>query len=225
MGSIPSERLGLTQLERWQGRPLHWRSCKTSSNLSRELRSNISKGDICSGQVAALVLLGANAVIIGRNKDKTEAKARELAALRPGSKVIGLSADVRSVDSLNAAVAESLKALGRIDFVICGAAGNFLSTVDNLSANAFKTVVDIDLLGSYNTVKATLPALKETKGRIVFVSATMHYTGMPFQSHAAAAKAAVDALSDSLSIEVGPWGITSNVRTSHGILRTSLLTL
>lgn len=119
---------------------------------------------------------------------------------------------MRDVKSLEAAAARTVEELGRIDFVICGAAGNFLSTVQNLSANAFKSVVDIDLLGSYNTVKATLPELKKNKGRVLFVSATMHYTGMPFQAHAAAAKAAIDSLSDSLAIELGPWGITSNVR-------------
>lgn len=75
--------------------------------------------------------------------------------------------------------------------------------------------MDIDLLGSYNTVKATLPylrevAAKETK-KILFISATMHFTGMPFQAHASAAKAGVDALSATLAVELGPLGITSNV--------------
>ena len=88
-----------------------------------------------------------------------------------------------------------------------------------LSANAFKTVVDIDLLGSYNTVKAVLPHLRATAStapggvtkKILFVSATMHYTGIPFQAHAAAAKAGVDALSATLAVELGPLGISSNV--------------
>lgn len=91
--------------------------------------------------------------------------------------------------------------------------------MDNLSANAFKAVIDIDVLGSYNTVKASLEELKKTRGKIIFVSATLHYTGMPFQAHASAAKAAIDALSAVLCVELGPYGITSNVcplsLTSH----------
>lgn len=56
--------------------------------------------------------------------------------------------------------------------------------------------------------------------KIIFVSASMHYTGVPFQAHAAAAKAGVDALSATLSIELGPSGITSNVITPGPILGT-----
>jgi NADPH:quinone reductase-like Zn-dependent oxidoreductase len=55
-------------------------------------------GDICSAQTKALVRLGANACIIGRNVEKTESKAKEIAAVRPGAKVIGIGGcDVRSV--------------------------------------------------------------------------------------------------------------------------------
>ncbi len=108
----------------------------------------------------------------------------------------------------------------------CGAAGNFLAAVDNLSANAFKTVIDIDVLGSFNTVKAGIEELKKTKGKIIFVSATLHYVGTPFQAHVAAAKAAIDALSRSLAVEYGPRGITSNVSslTLSFIVRYGVLT-
>lgn len=71
--------------------------------------------------------------------------------------------------------------------------------------------MDIDVLGSFNTVKAAIPSLKATRGRIIFISATLHYTGSPFQAHVSAAKAAVDALSQVLAVEMGPFGITSNV--------------
>ena len=105
-----------------------------------------------------------------------------------------------------------------------GAAGNFLAPLTGLSANAFKSVIDIDVLGSFNTLKSTMPYLLEsaskhpnngsnasTGGRIIFVSATLHYIGTPFQTHVVAAKAAVDALAGNAAIELGPRGITSNV--------------
>jgi len=167
-------------------------------------------GTICSVQVGALIKLGCNAVITGRRKDKTENKAAELVSLRPGAKVIGIAADVRDAKAMVAAVERTVSELGRLDYLICGAAGNFLATVDNLSVNAFKTVIDIDVLGSFNTVKAGIEELKKTKGKIIFVSATLHYTGTPFQAHVSAAKAAIDALSRSLAVEYGPRGITSN---------------
>ena len=118
---------------------------------------------------------------------------------------------MRDYDAMAQAVATTVTELGRIDFIICGAAGNFLATVENLSARAFKSVIDIDVLGSYNTVKAGLEELKRNKGKVLFVSAALHYTGTPFQAHVSAAKAAVDALSQVLAVELGPYGITSNV--------------
>lgn len=104
-----------------------------------------------------------------------------------------------------------------------GAAGNFLAPMAQLSPNAFKTVMDIDVVGSYNVTKACIPhlvaAAKEhptastetPSGRIIYISATLHYAGTPLQTHVVAAKAAVDALSNNVSIEYGPLGLTSNV--------------
>lgn len=74
-------------------------------------------GSICSAQVRALVHLGANACIVGRNTEKTEGMAKDIATARPGSKVIGIGGvDVRSMESLETAVATCVKELGRIDF-------------------------------------------------------------------------------------------------------------
>ncbi|CAG8176885.1 unnamed protein product [Penicillium salamii] len=196
-------------------------------------------GTICSAQVRALVHLGANACIIGRNVEKTERVAQDIATARPGAKVIGIgSVDVRKLDALQQAVERCVKELGGIDFVIAGAAGNFLASIEQLSANAFKSVMDIDVIGSYNTLKATLPYLREsgnkhkmdnktmqpspigTGGRIIFVSATIHYRGMPFQTHVSVAKAGIDALSHSVALEYGPRGITSNIIAPGPIAQT-----
>lgn len=168
-------------------------------------------GTICRVQTEAMVLLGADAAIVGRNKQKTDAAAAEIATLRPGAKVISCpDTDVRDVKSIAKAVEATVQQLGRIDYVIAGAAGNFLADFNHLSSNAFASVVNIDLLGSYNTVKATFNELRKNKGAILFVSATLHYYGVPFQVHVGAAKAGVDALSNALAVELGPLGIRSN---------------
>ncbi|KAF2819439.1 peroxisomal 2,4-dienoyl-CoA reductase-like protein SPS19 [Ophiobolus disseminans] len=185
-------------------------------------------GTICSAQVRAMVHLGADACIIGRNVEKTENMAKDIATARKGAKVIGIGAvDVRKPELLQEAANRCAKELGSIDFVIAGAAGNFLATIEQISPNAMKSVIDIDVLGSYNTVKATLPYLQEsaakhrtdgktepangTGGRIIFVSATLHYAGTPLQSHVSVAKAGVDAMAMSIAIEQGPKGLTSNI--------------
>ncbi|TKA83193.1 hypothetical protein B0A55_00679 [Friedmanniomyces simplex] len=176
-------------------------------------------GDICSAQVRALVYLGANACIVGRNKSKAESVARDIAAVRPGAKVLGLGdADVREAKVLEDAARACVDELGSIDFAIAGAAGNFLAPFLQLSPNAFRTIVDIDLIGAFNTAKATAPYLirssaasKGASGRIIFISSTTQYTGRHLVTHGASAKAGIDALSAQLAIELGPRGITSNV--------------
>lgn len=120
------------------------------------------------------------------------------------------------------AVKTALNTFGKINTVVCGAAGNFLAPAEKLSTNAFKTVVDIDLvilmiliidekLGTYNTIKATFDALKASKGNVINVSATLQYNGTPMQVHACAAKAGVDAMTKVLAIEWGQYGIRINV--------------
>ncbi|WEW56394.1 peroxisomal 2 4-dienoyl-CoA reductase sps19 [Emydomyces testavorans] len=155
-----------------------------------------------------MVHLGANACIVGRSVEKTEQVANDIATARPGSRVMGIGAvDVRRIDSLKNAVDRCVKELGGIDFVIAGAAGNFLASIEQLSVNAFKSVIDIDVLGSYNTLKATLPHLLD--------SAAKHksdgVTRLPLQTHVSVAKAGVDSLSNNVALEYGPFGITSNV--------------
>jgi peroxisomal 2,4-dienoyl-CoA reductase len=123
-------------------------------------------GSICSAQVRALVYLGANACIVGRNVEKAERVAKNIATARKDALVIGIgSVDVRKVESLQSAVEKCVKELGGIDFVIAGAAGNFLAPIRSLSPNAFKSVIDIDVLGSYNTAKLTLPYLIESAAK------------------------------------------------------------
>lgn len=78
-------------------------------------------GTICSAQVRALVRLGADACIVGRNVEKTETAAKDIATARPGAKVIGIGAvDVRKYDDLKNAVDRCVKELGAIDFVMYG---------------------------------------------------------------------------------------------------------
>jgi NAD(P)-dependent dehydrogenase (short-subunit alcohol dehydrogenase family) len=94
--------------------------------------------------------------------------------------------------------------------LVCGAAGNFVVPADKLSANGFKTVIDIDLLGSFNASGAAVDQLKETKGTIIYISAGMAYMPHAFQVHVGAAKAGIDMMMKNLALEWGPYGIRAN---------------
>jgi len=153
---------------------------------------------------------GADAIIIGRKLDRITQTASELSAAT-GRRCIFAQADVRDPKQIQAAVSKTIETYGRIDFVICGAAGNFLAPISGLSENAFRTVLEIDTMGTYHTIKATLPHVQASKGSYIHVSATLHYRGTPYQAHVSAAKAGVDALSAVLAVEEGHAGIRSNV--------------
>ncbi len=96
---------------------------KSRSNVS-DLANKVvfctgGAGTICSAQVRALVYLGADACIVGRNVQKTEDMAKDIATARKGAKVIGIgSIDVREVESLQKAVERCVKELGSLDFVM-----------------------------------------------------------------------------------------------------------
>ncbi|KAI0770899.1 NAD(P)-binding protein [Trametes elegans] len=165
---------------------------------------------ICKAMTEAVMRHGAHAAIVGRKLDRLQASAKELEAAT-GSQCLPVQADVRHPKQVQDAVTKTVEKFGRIDFVICGAAGNFLAPISKLSENGFRTVIEIDTLGTYYTIKATLPHLRASKGSYIHVSATLHYRATPYQVHVSAAKAAVDATSAVLAVEEGPHGIRSNV--------------
>lgn len=168
-------------------------------------------GTICRGQAEAMIMLGANVAIVGRDPYTTNHAATEMARLRPDVKVIACGdTDVRDVGSVWLAVNRTVAELGKIDFVIAGPAANFLRDFNHLSSDGFLAVVAIDLLGSFNTAKACFDQLRRNRGSILFVAATLHYYGIPFHTRADAATAGVDTLATTLAVEFGAVGIRCN---------------
>ena len=152
--------------------------------------------------------VGANVAICGRTQEKLDNAAVELRAL--GASVCTAIADVREMAALEAALAKTKAELGPVDVLICGAAGNFLVPAEKLSANGFKTVIDIDLLGAFNASRAAFSQLQETRGSIIFISAGQAYMPYAYQVHVAAAKAGIDMMMKNLALEWGRYGIRCN---------------
>jgi len=151
---------------------------------------------------------GASVGLIGRTKEKLESAADEIRIA--GGTASGHPADVRDYDALAAAIKSARDAHGEIDLVVCGAAGNFPAPVLGMSANGFKAVVDIDLLGTFNTCRAVFEHLKRPGASIINISATQAFIPMPLQAHVCAAKAGVDMLTKCLAIEWGVEGVRVN---------------
>jgi NAD(P)-dependent dehydrogenase (short-subunit alcohol dehydrogenase family) len=152
--------------------------------------------------------VGAKIGICGRTQEKLDAAAAELRAL--GATVVAGVADVRDYAALEAVFEKTRQELGPIDVLVAGAAGNFLCAAEQLSPNGFKTVIDIDLLGSFNAARAAFEQLKSTRGSIVFISAGQAFMPYAFQLHVASAKAGIDMMMRNLALEWGRYGIRVN---------------
>ncbi|MEM7401553.1 MAG: SDR family oxidoreductase [Pseudomonadota bacterium] len=160
------------------------------------------------GIAKSYATVGAKVAICGRNEDKLDQAKSELDAL--GVKTHAVVADVRDFDAMQDACDEIQVALGSITDLVCGAAGNFLCPAENMSANAFRTVVDIDLNGSFNASRAAFEQLKESKGCVLMVSAGQAYMPYSHQAQAGAAKAGVEMLAKNLALEWGQYEIRVN---------------
>jgi 2,4-dienoyl-CoA reductase [(3E)-enoyl-CoA-producing], peroxisomal len=173
---------------------------------------------ITGGVARALAEAGANVALVSRSLEHLEPAARAIndaRAVRAGmpalhGEAFPVAADVRKPEEVEKAMAATVDRFGRVDIVVNGAAGNFLCKAEELSSNGFGTVVDIDLKGTFNVCRAAFAQLKQHRGQILNISATLHYLGTPMQLHVSAAKAGVDALTRNLAVEWGRHGIRVN---------------
>ena len=163
---------------------------------------------ITGGVARALAEAGAGVALVSRKLEHLEPAAE--AINQNGGNAFAVAADVRNPEEVEKALTAAVKHFGKIDIVVNGAAGNFLCKAEDLSPNGFGTVVDIDLKGTFNVCRATFAQLKEHRGQILNISATLHYLGTPMQLHVSAAKAGVDALTRNLAVEWGRYGIRVN---------------
>lgn len=165
---------------------------------------------ICRGITERFLAHGAHAAITSRKQERLDAAAAEMREAT-GQKVLPVAADVRDPEAVSAAIAKTIETFGRIDVVVNGAAGNFLCPAAGLSPKGFRTVMEIDAGGTFNVSRAAFDAyLQEHGGCIINISATLQFSGTPFQIHAASAKAAVDQITRTLAVEWGPLGIRTN---------------
>lgn len=151
---------------------------------------------------------GARLMIVGRTPEKLDHAVEQIEAA--GGKAIRAVADVRDYAAVEAALAATREQLGEIDIVVCGAAGNFPAPALGMSANGFKSVVDIDLLGTFHTCRAAFQHLRKPGASIIAISATHAFMPVMLQSHVCAAKAGIDMLVKVLAMEWGPVGVRVN---------------
>ncbi|CAN4102493.1 unnamed protein product [Withania somnifera] len=191
------------------------------------------KSDILKGKVALLTgggsgigleisaqfgKHGAAVAIMGRRKSALDSAVSYL-------KSFGIRGDVRKQEDAKRVVELTVKQFGKLDILVNAAAGNFLVSAEDLSPNGFKTVLDIDSVGTFtmchealNYIKKGGPGRSSTSGGMTLnISATLHYTASWYQIRVAAAKKFGSRVGHNYDIRVngiapGPLGDTAGMR-------------
>ncbi len=153
--------------------------------------------------------LGANLIISSRKQEVLDQAAEELR--QTGAKVFPFSCDVRNPLEIDELLKQTKSRFDRIDALVNNAAGNFISPTENLTEKAFKVVVDIVLLGTFNmTLAVGKEMISQGSGTILNIVTTYAWTGSGYVVPSAAAKAGVLAVSRSLAVEWAKYGIRTN---------------
>ena len=185
---------------------------------------SVFRADLLTGQVAVITgggtgigfgvaellsELGAHVVLASRKPENLKAGCEKIIAA--GGSASAVQLDVRDPERVHAAMQEIGEKHGRIDLLVNNAAGNFYAPSATLSPNAWRSVVEIDLFGTFYCTQAVYPIMaQQGGGRVVSISMTLHYRGWPQMAHATAAKAGVDALTRTLAVEWAPQNIRVN---------------
>jgi NAD(P)-dependent dehydrogenase (short-subunit alcohol dehydrogenase family) len=154
--------------------------------------------------------VGADVVIASRKPEHLE--AGEAAITDLGARVATVACDIRDPDQVAAAFDDATAAFGIPGVLVNNAAANFPVPAEDMSPNAWRTVVDITLNGTFFCARefARRHLAAGTPGSIVNVGASYAWTGGPGFAHSAAAKAGVKNMTETLAVEWGPFGIQVN---------------
>jgi citronellol/citronellal dehydrogenase len=175
------------------------------------------------GRVTALELagLGAQVVVIGRRPEPLD----ETAALQADGRIVAHPGDIREEDQVQRVVEETLKRHGRIDVLVNNAGGQFLSPAEDITPNGFRTVMKLNVEGTWlmTHAVATQAMIPGGGGKIISVTLSPHH-GLPGMAHSSAARAAVENLMRVLSIEWSRFGIKLNAIAAGQFATETLLT-
>jgi len=153
---------------------------------------------------------GADVVICSREQENVDPVAEKInESDRPGS-ALAVECDVTDRDAVEALIEATVEEFGGIDTLVNNAGASFMANFDDISENGWKTIVDINLHGTYHCTQAAGEYLAESGGTVINLASVAGQNGAPYMSHYAAAKAAVINLTKTLSFEWAGDGVRVN---------------
>lgn len=180
----------------------------------------VTGGGTGIGRATALELArtGARVAVCGRRPELLEGTRAAVVAL--GGECLAVATDLREPDQVDALVAAVLERFGRLDVLVNNAGGQFIANAEDISPNGFRAVhrLNVDATWALTRVVATSSMIPNGRGLVVFIGLSPR-RAIPGMAHAIAARAAVEALANTLALEWGPKGIRA-VTVTPGIIRT-----
>jgi len=139
--------------------------------------------------------------------DLDEGKLKEAVSALGDGRVLTAVADVRDLAAMESAVAKGVERFGGIDIVIANAGIATTGSVLGVDPLAFKTLIDVNVVGMFHTVRAALQSVIERRGYVLIVSSAAAYAAAPGMAPYDASKAAVEHFANSLRMEVAHQGV------------------
>ena len=145
--------------------------------------------------------------------DVDDAALAALASSLGGDRVLTAHADVRDLPAMEKAAAEAVERFGGIDVVVANAGIASYGSVLQVDPEAFRRLQDVNVLGVFHTVRATLPSIVGRRGYVLIVSSLAAFAAAPGLAPYNASKAAVEQFANALRLEVGYLGV--DVGSAH----------
>lgn len=152
---------------------------------------------------------GADLVLVGRNAGRLEAVSSEIQAM--GGKALPVSVDIRQPEQIDAVLQTAIATFGRIDILVNNAAGSFLKAARKITVKGWQSVIDTTLNGTFYCSQAVgLHMIEQGGGKIINITATLHFKGSPGLVAPTAAKAGVEAMTKTLALEWAKFNVLVN---------------
>jgi NAD(P)-dependent dehydrogenase (short-subunit alcohol dehydrogenase family) len=145
--------------------------------------------------------------------DVDESRLKDLAVRLGEDRVLTVVADVRELAAMEAAATKGIERFGGIDVVVANAGIATAGSVLGVDPKAFKTLIDVNVVGVFHTVRAALPSVLERRGYVLIVSSAAAYAAAAGMAPYDASKAAAEHFANALRLEVAHRGV--DVGSAH----------